>query len=90
MKLCSLLTLLLVSANAKELFLDQYTELAATTKTAKTTPKTLTPAEKKEKEAAAKKAKEIADAKELKTKCSPLWKKKHGWTFGCMWDKPGM
>jgi hypothetical protein len=84
MKLCSLLTLLLVSANAKELFMDQYTELLApVAKTAKITPKVvLTPAEIK--------AKAAADAKELKKKCSPLWNKKNGWTFGCMWDKPGM
>jgi hypothetical protein len=53
MKLCSLLTLLLVSANARELFLDQYTELDSTTTTKttpKTTPKTLTPEEKAKEE----------------------------------------
>jgi len=28
--------------------------------------------------------------KEEDTKCSALWKKKNGWTFGCMWDDPTM
>ena len=85
MKLYSLIILCLVTVNAKELFLDQYSELAVT---APTTPKTktLTPAEKTK----AKEAEAAAEAKELKTKCSPLWKKKNGWTFGCMWDHPGM
>ena len=72
MKLYSLITLCLVTTNAKELFLDQYTELATTPTTPK--KKTLTPAEEKKakKEKKAEEAKEAAaEAKALKTKCSP-------------------
>jgi len=29
-------------------------------------------------------------AKALKKKCSCEWKRKHGWTFGCMWVHPAM
>ena len=82
MKVLSLLTVLLASANAQELFMDQYSEELAAKATTPAKVVVLTPAEKK--------ALALADAKELKTKCSPLWNKKHGWSFGCMWDKPGM
>ena len=27
---------------------------------------------------------------EIDKECSPLYKKIHGWSFGCMWDDPGM
>lgn len=27
---------------------------------------------------------------EIDKECSPLYKELHGWSFGCMWDNPGM
>lgn len=98
MKLYSLLTLLLV-ANAKELFMDDYnTELGATVTDTAATKKAAAAAAlaKKDKDAKAVKKPKCAVltgdelAKAEAKECSCQWKVKHGWTFGCMWDKPGM
>ena len=97
MKLLSLLALAIASANAKEIFLDQATDLVATTSmTTETAAQKAAALKKKDEEAAATKKKDEATKaaaalkKEEDTKCSPAWKAKNGWTFGCMWDHPGL
>ena len=106
MKLLSLLALALASANAKEIILDQATDLATTTTTKSTASPsaadhTAGPSAADHKadtnstvaHPAATNSTAALTPAELKAedkKCSKEWKLKNGWTFGCMWDHPGM